>query len=189
MGFALQVTRDGGYLIGGVTGASPGGNRDFYVLKTDSHGEVIWSKALGGSKTDWLCAVLETPEDGVLAVGEGASVDTYGGVGGSATWAVKLDKNGKILWSKTYPGSCGFDAQMTSDGGYAILSAIHGDVLLMKIDGEGNLEWSKAYGGPLDEVGSCLQVTEDGGYVVTGYQELTALDKNIILIKIPYLEE
>ncbi len=186
LGFALQVTRDGGYLIGGITGAVPVGNIDFYVLKTDSHGEIIWSKTMGGSKGDWLQAVLETPEDGVLAVGGRVSLGPGGGAGGSKTWVVKLDKNGEILWSKTYPGSCGYDAQRTSDGGYVILS---GGVLLMKIDGEGNLEWSKAYRGRLPEAGRCLQSTNDGGYIVTGYQELTALDTNIILVKIPYLEK
>jgi hypothetical protein len=195
LGFALQVSRDGGYLIGGITGAAPGGDMDFYVLKTDSHGEVIWSKTMGGSKGDWLHAILETPEDGVLAVGYRVSVGPgVGGAGGSNTWAVKLDKNGEILWSKTYPGSHGSDAQRTSDGEYVILSEIHlsemhDDVLLMKIDGDGNLEWSKAYGETFYIFGSYFQLTEDGGYIVTGYQEFTALDQNVLLIKIPYLEE
>jgi hypothetical protein len=187
-GLELQVTREGGYIIGGVTGVAPGGDAKFYVLKTDSRGNVIWSKTIGWSKGDWLYAVLETPEDGVMSIGTGDSAR------GSSTWAVKLDKNGEILWSKTYPGYHGIDAQRTSDGEYVILSEIHlsemhDDVLLMKIDGDGNLEWSKAYGETFSIFGSSFQLTEDGGYIVTGYQDFTALDHNVFLIKIPHLEE
>jgi len=188
LGRALQVSRDGGYLIGAITSSDPSsGNWGFYLLKTDSQGEVVWSKTLGGSKGNWLYAILETPEGGVVAVGDRASVDP-GRTGGSNTWVIKLDKDGEILWSNAYSGSSGFDAENTSDGGYVILSQVHGDVLLMKIDGEGQLEWSKAYGGPLNDFGNSLQVTEDGGYVITGYQEVTALDQDILLVKVPNLE-
>ncbi|MCX6654077.1 MAG: PQQ-binding-like beta-propeller repeat protein [Candidatus Bathyarchaeota archaeon] len=182
LGRALQVLRDGGYLIGGITSSAPtSGDWDIYLLKTDPRGEVVWSKTLGGSQGKSLCAVLETYEGGVLAVGER-------GGGGSKTWVVKLDKDGEILWSNTYSGSVGFDAGKTGDGGYVILSQVHEDVLLMKIDGEGQLEWSKDYGGPFPDFGNSLQVTQDGGCVITGYQEVTALDQDILLIKVPCLE-
>jgi len=179
LGRAVQASRDGGYLIGAITNSAPGSsNWDFYLLKTDPQGEVVWSKTLGGSGGDWLYAILETPEDGILAVGDR----------GSNTWVVKMDKDGEILWSYTYSGSSGFDAEKTSDGGYVLLSRVHEDVLLIKIDGEGQLEWSKAYGGPFPDFGNSLQVTMDGGYVITGYQEVTALDQDILLIKVPNLE-
>jgi len=189
-GRALQVTSDGGYLIGGISRGDPGSsNWDWYVLKTDSLGEVTWSKTLGGPKGDWLYSVLETPDDGVLAVGYRVEVGPGGGAGGSSTWAVKLDKDGEAVWSKTYSGPCGFDVRRASNGGYVILSKIHGDLLLMKIDEEGRLEWSKSYGESFKEEGSCLQVTEDGGYIISGYHEVSVLDRNILLLKVPQLED
>jgi len=189
-GWALQASRDGGYLIGGIAKGDPGSSDwNWYVLKTDSLGEVTWSKTLRGPKGNWLYAVLETPDGGVLAVGFRVEVGPGGGAGGSSTWGVKLDEDGEAVWSKTYPGPCGLDVRRAINGGYVILSTIHGDLLLMKIDEDGGLEWSKAYGGPFDEEGSCLQVTEDGGYIIVGYLEISVLDRDILLLKVPHLED
>jgi len=183
--WALKVTEEGGYIIGGITRQN-GGHWDFYVLKTDSLGEAEWSKTLGGSKGDWLYSVLEAPDGGVVCSGYRVSVNLGGGSGGSSTWLVKLDRDGETVWSKTYPGSCGYSVQGTGDGGYVVLSRLGGDVLLLKIDEGGDIQWSKTYGGPIGEMGNCIQLTEDGGFIITGSHELKMRnDKNILLLKVP----
>jgi len=181
----LKVTEEGGYIIGGKTRQN-GGHWDFYVLKTDPLGEAEWSKTLGGSKGDWLYSVLEAPDGGIICSGYRVSVNIGGGSGGSSTWLVKLNKDGETMWSKTYPGSCGYSTESTGNGGYVVLSRLGGDVLLLKIDEGGDLQWSKTYGGPIGEMGSCIQVTEDGGFIITGSHELKMRnDKNILLLKVP----
>lgn len=51
-GYAIQITPDGGAIIGGVTNSSftPAGNgHDQYLVKTDSLGRLEWAKSYGTS--------------------------------------------------------------------------------------------------------------------------------------------
>jgi hypothetical protein len=87
------------------------------------------------------------------------------------------DSEGNLLWSQTY-GSIEDDGsrsvQVTSDGGYIIAGYTWSfgvgeyEVYLVKTDSEGNLLWSQTYGGQDGDRGYSVQVTSDGGYIITG---------------------
>jgi len=70
-------------------------------------------------------------------------------------------------------GSC-YNLVLTSDGNYAFtggtgdLSNGSSKVLLCKIDTYGNIIWSKTYGGNVNVMGSDLEQTNDGGYIIDG---------------------
>ncbi len=80
------------------------------------------------------------------------------------------------MWSKTYGGNdwkrpCSMIA--TSDGGYAILSAIgqfdlNPNVWLAKTDALGSTQWNKTYEGTEYYFASSLIATSDGGYAMAG---------------------
>ncbi|MBX9853867.1 MAG: hypothetical protein K2X86_19160 [Cytophagaceae bacterium] len=77
------------------------------------------------------------------------------------------------------------DMQPTGDGGYIIIGTTSSygiggqDIYLIKTDSRGNEEWHKTYGDSLDDQGSSVQQTSDGGFILAGtYRYITGVDSN-----------
>lgn len=69
MGCSVQQTSDGGYVIAGVVNFAGSNKGDAYLLKTDSAGNEIWEKALGGSSLDEGKSVQQTRDGGYIVAG------------------------------------------------------------------------------------------------------------------------
>lgn len=143
-GRSVKQTNDGGYIIAGKTFASFGvGSDDVYLIRTDSIGNVLWSKTFGGTNDDRAYDVEQTNDGGFIIAGETESF----GAGSIDVYLLKTDSNGTLMWSKTYGGS-DWDAarsiQQTTDGGYIIngfsasFNAGDFDIYLIKTDANGN---------------------------------------------------
>jgi Tfp pilus assembly protein PilV len=173
-------TNDGKYLAVGYTNSKNGdvssnhGKRDGWLIKVDSNGNTIWSKAFGGTGNDYLCNVRQTDDNGYVAVGYTTSNDgdISGNHGNGDGWIVKVDSNGNTIWSKAFGG---FGAEklnsvyQTSDGGYiAVGYTLSNDGWVIKVDSSGNLLWSKAFGGSSSDILYNVIQTDDGGYIAVG---------------------
>jgi len=95
-------------------------------------------------------------------------------------------------WEKTFGGNNEEDSksvQQTSDGGYIVCGRTESfgngddDIYLIKTDSQGNSLWTKTYGGNSDDIGSCVQQTNDGGYIICGITLSSGNDMDIYLIK------
>ena len=84
---SLIHTPDGGFVIGGSTSSSAGGVKDFWLVRTDSNGESIWSSTYGGRGDDICTSIIQTADGGFVLAGY---TDSYG-VGGADFWLVRTE--------------------------------------------------------------------------------------------------
>lgn len=128
----LQLTRDGGYVLGGyvsqgLSGDISGrhhGDSDYWVLKLDNQGNKEWDKVFGGHDPDYFSRLHQTRDGGYLLLGTSFSIigddKTWQGHGG---WVLKLDAQGNKQWDKIFTGSSfgSFTALVeTRDGNYLL---------------------------------------------------------------------
>jgi hypothetical protein len=172
-GFSLIQTSDGGYAIAGYTLSFGAGEADVYVVKLDAHGNLQWTKTIGGPGSEIGFSLIQTSNGGYVIAGTTESF----GVGGSDVYVVKLDANGNLQWTRTIgrPGNeIGFCLIQTSDSGYVIAGSTTSfgtggvDVYVVKLNANGNLQWTTTIGGKEEDVGVSLIQTSDGGYAIAG---------------------
>lgn len=193
IGYGVQQTTDGGYIVIGRTRSFGAGDCDLWILKVDANGDTLWTKTYGGKYWDEGHALEETTDENYIIVGSTISVtDSTGRI-----WLLKIDKDGESLWSNTYTcgdWSRGLSVAKDSDGGYILTgwtwteTTEEYDLLLLKTDDKGDSVWARIYGNELYDWGQSAQQTADGGYIVTGvrnseYQQEYVLNGNLWLLK------
>ena len=193
--YSVKQTSDSGYIIAGQSSSNDGdvtghhgvsGSADFWVIKLSSSGSLQWQKCLGGTGNDNAICIQQTSDGGYVVTGDSYSNDgdVTGNHGGEDYWVVKLTPSGSIQWQKTFGGTGSDYAQsivQTSDNGYIIAGGSNsndmdvsgnvgmGDYWVVKLTSTGSLQWQKCLGGTKDDAANCVQVTSDGGYIVTGW--------------------
>ena len=142
--YSIFQTNDGGYAIAGFTVLEDTGDRDIWVIKLDKNGNKVWDRTFGGTSEDWANSIVQTEDKGYMVAGWTKSM----GAGKTDVWIVKLNKNGDLLWDKTFGGSENDEAHsivQTEDGGYAVAGWTkskgtgNSDVWVIKLDENGNL--------------------------------------------------
>ncbi|RYE13050.1 MAG: hypothetical protein EOP51_30425 [Sphingobacteriales bacterium] len=140
--YSIQQTGDGGYIAagyttssnsGGVSGIFSNGNADAWIVKLDIAGNVQWQKLLGGSASDVVNSIIQTPDGGYIGVGTSASSNTgtllgVSNNGGDDVWVIKMDIAGNLEWQRLLGGASsdrvngysGAAVKRTGDGGYII---------------------------------------------------------------------
>jgi gliding motility-associated-like protein len=190
-GAFILPTPDGGYIVtGGASsngcGISGGhGGLDYFVTKLSGNGDIIWQKLYGGSEEDLATSVALSTDGGYFVSRH--SYSNNGDVtinhGFSDLWIIKIDATGNLKWQKSLGGS-DYDGatsiQASADGGCIAAGFVQsnngditgyhgaGDCWVVKLDKAGALQWQKALGGSNTEIAWCVQVTNDGGYIISG---------------------
>ena len=188
----IQPTNDGGFILGGsminlednLDGIYA--FLDYWLIKIDALGNIIWEKAYGGSENDWFASILQTPDNGFMLVGNSHSND------GDVTvdidpvydfgWIVKVDSFGNLEWEQSYDDD-GIGADIkeiikTNDDNFVFVGNFDdalGNTLepvITKIDPLGNVIWEKNYGESQKAFFGDVVQTNDGGFMVTGYVSL-----------------
>jgi len=140
---AINTTTDGGYIFAGTKDSSGWSTENIYLIKTDSLGNVMWTKLFKNAQGYF---VQQTTDGGYII---GGRTSTYG-AGNSDMYLIKTDSLGTIQWTKTY-GTVNSDylsfVQQTIDGGYMISGACNSPTFYfyIKTDASGNPTWVKNY--------------------------------------------
>jgi hypothetical protein len=207
-------TRDGHLVSIALTASYNGdvigqqGVIDYWVIKMDANGTLIWAKTFGGGDYDWPYAIAEDLDGGYVVSGltQSTDGDVTGIHGDKDAWIVKLSEDGDLEWQRCYGGSgheSAWDIQQTPDGGYIFSgqsSSTDGDVTVhrgaldmwvVKLNATGDLQWQRSIGGSFEEMGNSVQLTPDGGYIVAGSTSSTDGDivgsdgtENFLVVKL-----
>ncbi|TKJ41948.1 hypothetical protein CEE36_07790 [candidate division TA06 bacterium B3_TA06] len=180
---SVEQTTDSGYIL---TGSKINA---LCLFKTNSAGDTQWSRTYRVRQAE-SCGrcVKQTSDGGYIAVGEAQELDSIQGASKSV-YLVRTKANGDTLWTRTYGGAVtdanyreGLSVIECPSGGY-IVSGIKGnweafyhnlDLWLFKAGNDGKIVWDKEYkaseSNDYDEAGNCVCMTDDGGYILTGYK-------------------
>ncbi len=181
--------KDGSYVIGGHTTSDIAGNNganDFWILKIDFRGNLLWQETFGGSAEDLLFDMCPAGSGAYMLAGSTLSsdFDVNNNNGGGEAWVLKVDANGMLDWQNSYGGTQD-DLAMSIDrlgDGHFMLSGISSsddadiennlgisDYFLLKIDeNNGQPIWSKSYGSSLDDRAFVGLQSSDGAYLLGG---------------------
>jgi hypothetical protein len=191
--YSIKQTLDGGFIMAGYADSIASDSiQDFFLLKTNSLGDSLWSKKYCWHSSDFsggAHSVVQTNDGGYTLVGSQPQL-----TGLSDVYFIKTDDNGNTLWTKKFGGindDLGYWLDKTQDNGFIICGATMTtgeggyDAYLIKTDENGNLLWEKTYGGLDNEFANSVYPTSDGGYVIVGSTEsyTTGGSYDVYLIK------
>lgn len=167
---AVVQSDDGGFVMSGFSESTDfdisnsKGSYDFWVLKIDDKGELLWERSFGGSGIEISQDIAKTNDNGYVITGNTFSDDSdiSKNHGESDIWLIKIDDYGNLIWERTFGGSL-FDAaqsvQTSADGGFVISGNSksddfdlrnnlgENDLWLIKTDAMGNMVWQQTFGG------------------------------------------
>lgn len=179
-GLDVKQTNDGGFILAGSCRSFTPPMNDMYLVKTDASGYAEWTQHYGYSNLEEAKAVVQTVDDGFLAVGRCMTYDSH-----EQIYMVKTDALGNQQWDLLYGGTdldCAFDIIPNVAGNYVLTCATVSyqyqsrEILLMVINDDGDIigNWLFDYG--TYEGGQSILESDYGEYVIAGY--VTFQDEN-----------
>jgi hypothetical protein len=189
---AVCFTSDGYILVAGQSESFGSGPSDVYLLKVDSYGDTVWTRAIGGADSDWAEDVCEMA-DGCYGLS-----GTTGSFNNSRdAYAAKVDPLGNILWQFNYGD---FDDYREDYGTRAFALAdtgmiatgwrtdqIHLDPCqagFLRLTAAGGQQSYRKYSHPYIEYGCSICETADNGFLICGAAKNASTHKNdLFLVK------
>lgn len=171
---------ENGFVISGYTDRITGGDEfsDVFVLNLNSDGDTIWTRKFGGIKSSYSFDIINTSDSGYIITGYTENDLTWRDI-----YVLKIDKNGNLIWSKTYGNNYGNNynddassAVETKDKGFIIAGTTHNikndgneSPYILKLNEFGDTLWTKTLNGYLTR-GGCVGIvqTYDSGLIITG---------------------
>lgn len=170
---SVAQSEDGNYLFLGSTGGWGAINGDIALVKTDTLGNIIWTKLYGNDASEDGVSIHALNDNGSIFIGT-----TNDNSNGDYNIIVtRVDSIGEILWSKIL-GSPSWDIAkeiiQLNDGGFAIASTTYespfesGTFDLIKIDSVGNLLWETRFPHGYSNIVGGIDELEDGTILIGG---------------------
>ncbi|MBL7942733.1 MAG: putative metal-binding motif-containing protein [Flavobacteriales bacterium] len=186
---------DGGYVAIGFSGSPAStdksepayGSWDYWVVRLDSLGNILWDNTLGGSGGDVPYGIVENPDGSFVICGYSSSGlendKLEPNYGENDAWIIRLNSQGNLIAQNSI-GGVGHDVMneiiSCNSGGYLLSGyslsnsspdksednfGMH-DAWLVKLDENLNIEWENTIGGSGWDAAYELLQTEDGGFLL-----------------------
>jgi len=172
-GNCVVQTRDGGFVAAGTTAPDTGDRRRYYVVKTDSLGNIEWQRTGDWTLKSDAKSVIQTLDGGYVLAGHALAPGRAYGV-----YLAKYGILGNLTWHSilSTTASQAYSVLQTEDGGYAVATNGLAGGQLLKTDSLGTLLWSKTFCPSWYTTQSIpMQRTTDGGFII-GARTLIKLD-------------
>ncbi|UCC78960.1 MAG: T9SS type A sorting domain-containing protein [Candidatus Zixiibacteriota bacterium] len=171
--WSVVPTSDSGFIIVGWTESSGNGLSDFYIIKTDSNGDSIWTKTFGSPWEDEGRDILETPDGGYVFSGKRSISQSK-----ANHYLMKINSQGDSIWAHSYVDVISYtithSITQTLDGGYALIgyrpySSNIRYIDIIRTDAQGDSLWSKRFWhNPVKYYGRSIIQAQDGSYFLCG---------------------
>ncbi|MCB2230332.1 T9SS type A sorting domain-containing protein [bacterium] len=191
---SLYELPDGGFVLGGYVVPEGDTHRDLYMIRTDSLGDTLWTREIGASGHAENGGYLRPTRDGGFVIaGTAAPISPPGSP--SKIYLVKTDQDGYGEWGslvgRDTGGVSGIGAAQTLDGGYVATGVFWNsstvyDIWMAKTDTLGVQQIPYHLAWPDSDQPTHMNVTADGGFVVTGYTQSfdTQYDYDMLILKL-----
>jgi hypothetical protein len=173
--YAIKEIPTGGYYITGCTNSFGNGFIDFYLVKINADGDLVWENHYGGYDDDYALSAALTRDGGIIMAGWTKSF----GAGGTDIYVVRTDPDGNIVFQQTYGGSRDDTAKCiieASDGSFVVCgstqsfdSGYTSDAYVIHISSSGSLIWSHRSGGVMNDGATCIVQTAEKEFAFTGW--------------------
>jgi len=180
-GWYVLQTDDNGYIVLAETEVN-----DFehvWLIKTDKNGNKEWERFHSYKKESSGFCIQKTNDGGYIITGY---TSPFNWLNCYDVWLLKVNNLGYEEWNQTFERpyyNRAYSVKQTPDEGYIIVGGKaptlegNSDIWLIKTDNYGSFQWDKTFG---DEstwnMGRCIQLTSDGGYIIAGEQLLIKTD-------------
>ena len=143
--WAVLALSDGGFAVLGETGESKtyGNQTDFWLLRLDADGKLLWDRTYGSSEAERGYALAQLSDGGFALAGY---TGTYG-LGLWSSWVARTDADGWLAWQQAY-GTAEMDRAQAivtlPGGGIALAGQVHNaktgvdEALFVRADQWGN---------------------------------------------------
>lgn len=148
IGRSIIQTQDGGFAISGLIGFPLSGTWEGYMIKTDSAGNVEWTRQYNGPLRDDMTSIKQRNDGTFIMTGV-----TNSTLGSASVRFIKTDTLGFVVIDSSYTffnfqSQIGYSITESYDGGYIIGGNSGGDLvsavgLVFKIDSTGHRLWEK----------------------------------------------
>jgi hypothetical protein len=187
----LKQLNDTCFLLLGSSRSSDGdvshnyGGKDYWLVKIDTAGNLLWERNYGGSESDNGAAIALKNDGGFVLGGSSKSSDgdVSKNIGLDDYWVVSCNSAGNIQWQRVYGGSKNDvlkTIEQMEDGyllvGYSFSLDVnvtdnHGssDMWVVKTFNNGQINWSRSFGGSEADGANAMTFSNDFGYLIAGY--------------------
>ena len=166
VGYSVQQTADGGYILSGGTWSEGNGSGDIQLVRVDENGDILWTSTFGSAALDFGYSVRQTNDGGFVVCG------MFNGFGSDTLTLIRTNASGAMLWEQQYPGTLGRDlgyaVQQCTDGGFVVCGtsgATLDDAYVVRTDAAGTMLWSSTIDLGAREMAMAIEQTADGGFI------------------------
>lgn len=179
-GFGCEEIQGNGFIINGATNSFGAGRDDFYLIRLDSNGDTLFTRAFGDTTEDSpsFYSTFQRLTNGNFILSGFSTI--YQTPSASKMYLMMTDSSGNLIWSKRYVGpgiTSARSVKVTNNSNLVVLGIHKADTLpatavlplLMKVDTSGNVLWAHTYSGLNTFQLYAASKSNDGGFILSGY--------------------